>query len=302
MRFIRNIFASALGLFLIGTGRVRKAKEYALSGNVIAAVYFHNPSKKLFTKCVHWLKNKGFIFISENELIDILKNNKPFPKGAVWISFDDGWKDNYINVYPVLESEKIPASFFIVSEAVENSGYYWWTLAEKYKYDLSKNYEEDINKLWQIPEAERKKIIDELSARHGKEMHREAMTVGEIKLMAKHSLVSIGSHTVNHVITINCSGDELQNEFSESKKSLENITGKPVKTFCFPNGDFGEREEVFLKQAGYKAACVCENQFITPQTNLYRITRFSVGEGFFYEELCHIFGVWQRLIVRIKGK
>lgn len=37
------------------------------------------------------------------------------PDYSVWVTFDDGYKDNYINAYPILKKYNIPATFFIAT-------------------------------------------------------------------------------------------------------------------------------------------------------------------------------------------
>jgi len=192
-------------------------------------------------------------------------------------------------------------TFFITTEPVESSGVFWWTLAERFRHKLPEPYNGDIDLLWKIPESERAKIIDKLHSETGDRAEREAMTVSDVKNISGYDFLTIGSHTVNHVITPNCTDEELIYEFEESKKKLESWTGKKVNTFCFPNGDFSQREETFLKRTGYEMAVVAENSFITENTDVYKVPRFSVGEGYFAEELCHMFGVWQRAVKRIKS-
>jgi hypothetical protein len=94
----------------------------------------------------------------------------------------------------------------------------------------------------------------------------------------------------------------LQYELSESKRVLEGWTGRKVKFFSYPNGDYTNKEEEFLISSGYIAATVQDDEFINSKTEIFRIPRFSAGEGYFSEELCHMFGVWQNVIGKIKGK
>jgi peptidoglycan/xylan/chitin deacetylase (PgdA/CDA1 family) len=300
-RKIRNIAAAAAGIGLILFGFVKRAKEQIRKNGYIAGIYFHNPGKALFEKCVRWLLDNGFTVIDTKELAEILSKKKQPPPMAVWLSLDDGWKENMRKVVPYAAENKIPLTFFIPTEVIENSGVYWWSIAEKYQKLLPLPYCGDINKLWQIPESERGKIISGLRVKIEDELPREAMTIDDIKKIAEYEYFTIGSHTVNHVITPNCTDDELDYELSESKKKLEEWTGKDVDFFCYPNGDYSERDEKILQKNGYKFAAAAENKFITGDTKPYCITRFSVGDGYFYEELCHMLGVWQKAMNKFKG-
>ena len=111
-------------------GSIHKAKNAAFESGRITGIAFHNPNKKFFKNSIQWLIRNGFTFISTRQLIDILKNKEKPPNGAVWISFDDGWKQNINNVIPILIEYNIPATFFITTGPAEKDGLYWWKLAE----------------------------------------------------------------------------------------------------------------------------------------------------------------------------
>ncbi len=304
-RKLRDIAASVFGFCLVKLGFVDRAIKKSSLNGYITGIYFHNPGKLLFEKIINWLISNDFIILNSHELEELLTGKGKAPEKAVWISLDDGWADNMQNVYPCALKNNIPLTFYIATEAVEESGYYWWSLAEKYRHLLDEPFRGEINKLWEVPESERKQAIESLKAKLSKDtvglvMEREAMTVEDVKKLAENKLITIGSHTVHHVITPNCTDSELEFELSESKRKLEEWTGRKIEHFCFPNGDLSGREELLLKKTGYRFAAAAENAFITPKTGQYRITRFSIGEGFFYEELCHCFGVWQSVIKKLK--
>ena len=71
------------------------------------------------------MKKNGYFFISIDQLIQYVQNQQEFPKGAVWLSIDDGWKDNIHNIIPVISEYKIPTTFFIATDPVENQGIFW---------------------------------------------------------------------------------------------------------------------------------------------------------------------------------
>ena len=51
----------------------------------------------------------------------------------------------------------------------------------------------------------------------------------------------IGGHSVNHKVLTELSDDELDYEISESKKLLEEITGKRIISFCYPLGKYNKK-------------------------------------------------------------
>jgi peptidoglycan/xylan/chitin deacetylase (PgdA/CDA1 family) len=300
-RKIRNLFGGGLGIGLILFGCVHRARKKTLSGQYVTPICFHNPNEKLFRKCIKWLGKNGYVFISSQQLIDIIKKRSPPPPGAVWISFDDGWKKNVNSVIPAVIELNVPVTFFISTNEIEN-GVFWWSLVYKYRKFLPDEYKNNINELWCIEEHKRKQIIENVNNKvANSNRHREAMTIQDIKFLSNLPQVTIGSHTVHHVITPNCTDRELEFEVRNSKNILETWTGKEIHLFSYPNGDFDGREKKVLKKYGYKLAATIENKLISTNDDLYFIPRFTVmDDGFFSENLCHMLGIWQPFVSIVK--
>jgi hypothetical protein len=91
--------------------------------------------------------------------------------------------------------------------------------------------------------------------------------------------------------------------YGMSFQSKQNLRCGPKRSniFSYPNGDYDDREIEYLK-TGYIMATVQDDESITPETDRYKVPRFSVGEGYFPEELCHMFGIWQRIMKKLKAK
>lgn len=60
-----------------------------------------------------------------SKLTDMMADGKP-TKGAVTISFDDGYADNYDTARPLLEKSGIPATYFVSSGAIKSERDFWW--------------------------------------------------------------------------------------------------------------------------------------------------------------------------------
>ncbi|MBL8017592.1 MAG: polysaccharide deacetylase family protein [Ignavibacteria bacterium] len=301
-RKIRDIAAAAIGYMLIMLGFVSRAKKRVLSSEGVLGVYFHNPERSLFEKSIKWLRKNGFKIITAETLLDILQGRTKAEPGMVWISLDDGWKNNMTNVVPYAAANNVPVTFFISTEPVEASGVFWWRTAADNQDLLDEPFRSDLEMLWKVPESKRSAAITALNQKLKGRLKREAMTVDDVKQIASYSFMNIESHTVHHVITPNCTSEELRRELGESKRRLESWTGREVKVFSYPNGDYTEGEKEYLTEAGYTAAVIQKDELITQGTDIYQVPRYSIGEGYFAEELCHMFGVWQTAIKKLKGK
>lgn len=79
-------------------------------------------------------------------------------------------------------------------------------------------------------------------------------TWDQLREMQKSGLITVASHTVNHLNMKNLSNAEIEREVLESKKVLEKELGIPIDYFTYPEGDFTERAKDKVKEVGYKAA------------------------------------------------
>ena len=230
--------------------------------------------EELFARCIKWLTRCGYTFIDANDLIEILDNRKTGPKGAVWLSFDDGCKELLEDAIPLIQQRNVPVTLFIPSGIVEGDGRFPWMLGKKSSifYEARASY----------------------AAANGV---RDAMTIPEVKQLASLPQVTIGSHTVHHAVTTDLSEDRIRFELGESRRALELWTPAEVKSFAYPEGRYDGRESGFLAEIGYRLAATTENSFITAETNPYRVPRFSIADEItFPEAICNMVGVWRPTI------
>lgn len=299
-RIVRNNLGWLLATSFIQLGFVNKAKRQSFQADKIMSIFFHNPKRKLFKKIVIWLKKNGYTFISCGQLSDILAKKILCPRGSVWISLDGGWKGNIDNVIPVAVEYDIPLTLFICTEAVA-SGTFWWENVRRYAHRLPDDFNAD-NKIRKLPEDARKqalKLINQAALRD--HPLREAMTIEDVRRISAIPQVTIGSHSVSHPLLPNCTDIEIEYELGESKRKLEEWTGKPTRSFAYPGGAFNGRERQTLKKYGYELAATVVNNYATINSDRYLIPRTQVmDDGSFAENLCHALGIWEPIISKIK--
>ena len=297
-RFLRNLASGILAYLLILSGAVARARKQSQQPGKILSIFFHNPPYQLFRKCMRWLVKHGFHFVSTDDVTSFLLHQKPLPAGSVWVTFDDGWKDNLHNVLPVLEEYKIPVTIFIPTGEIERGGF-WFCQAIAHKDKLPATYREHpFESLLAVPNARRMELTRDLYPATSAEY---ILNIEELVKLAKHPLVTLGSHTVNHVVTVHCTETELDEELGKSKEMLEHWTGTPVTSFAYPNGDHDGREAPCLRKYGYQLAATIEEGLIDAQSGPLFLPRNCVlDDGSFAENLCHMLGVWTPFINGLK--
>jgi peptidoglycan/xylan/chitin deacetylase (PgdA/CDA1 family) len=248
----------------------------------------------LFERCLRWLRNAGFTFISADELVAIRRGRADPAPGAVWISIDDGWRGN-LSLLALIERYRVPVTIFLTTEAVDPLGVFWWTCVRDHRQELPKAFRSRVMRVWDLPETLRRELVEPLLRRHAGEYSRQALTAEEVRTLARMPLVSFGSHTVRHPRLPRCDAGQLDEEFRTSKRQIEDWTRRPVRILAYPRSEFDGREEEALVRNGYEMAVTVEERVYRPGAdNPYYVPRIVVGEdSVFSANVCKMVGAWR---------
>ena len=263
--FVRKIYISKQFSYLInliaspwkGKGAIlmyhrilpdEKIKEESDIGLAISCSNFENQIKML--------KSKYKIY-SMDEFIDNLKKGKS--KFMLTITFDDGYKDNLLYALPILEKFEVPALIYITTNFLEQNVNLWWhelmeTIQnrsainfnyEKQNFDfILKNQKQKFSTYNNLRKIFLKLKIDKqielLEKITGtikrKNYSKICLNKKEVKILDNHTLITIGSHTHNHLNLKILSNEEIQYEINKSLEILEDLLNHKIKHFCYPYG------------------------------------------------------------------
>lgn len=140
------------------------------------------------------------------------------------------------------------------------------------------------SKLRLIPDHERQESLNYLE--QWSDVETEARTTylsmshNQIQDTASGGLIKIGSHTMNHHNLAALTRNDQFSEIVDSRKVLQDLTGKDVTTFSYPFGYRGEHytEETveIVKSAGYSCACSGFPGWTLRKTDLFQLPRYVV--------------------------
>ena len=87
-----------------------------------------------FRAQMSFLARDGYRTLSAAEFIAYKNGELKVPKKSVFITFDDGWKDNFIYAYPILHEFGLRATIFLVTQrASEKRGEFIELTHSEYK-------------------------------------------------------------------------------------------------------------------------------------------------------------------------
>lgn len=169
-----------------------------------------------------YLADNGFQTITFEDLDNIGAFSKP-----VMLTFDDGYRDNYEILFPLLKEFNMKATIFVITDTVWSSNY---------------------------------------------------ISQEQIREMSDSGFVSIQSHTVSHASLPSLGGAALNKELSESKRILEELTGRPVIAHAYPCGDNNGNVRAAASQYYDYAVTTNSGKFVCG-SNTLTMNRVGIGRG-----------------------
>lgn len=80
-------------------------------------------SPEKFKAQLKYLKDNGYTPLTMDELYGFLKEKKSIPEKSVVITFDDGYRDNYTNAFPILKEFDFKATIYVIADCIEDGMY-----------------------------------------------------------------------------------------------------------------------------------------------------------------------------------
>jgi len=182
-------------------------------------------------KVEEFLKDLDFL-LKYFEPIDVetlyhLHIHKTIPKKPVFhLTFDDGMKEIYEIVVPILLEKGVPATFFINSGFVDNKALFY-----RHRESLERERGDSCDK------NDRK--IDEFL-----EKNKPYLTTEQIKELSNNGF-TFGAHSVDHPYYNTIPLDEQLRQTRESLDFVSSIINQKLRLFAFPFTDYQVSQQFF---------------------------------------------------------
>lgn len=179
-----------------------------------ADVYRHvSISIATFERQMKFLQDNGYLFLRFSDLRDIRDGKRQLPRRAALVYFDDGYKDNYINVYPILKRLRIPATIFVVTDCIDKKRLLWDSVIDPATANIFLSWE-------------------------------------DLRVMS--DVFDVGTHTVSHRKLTMLEPDEVRKEFVDSQKRIYEMIGKEVIALSYPKSLWTAETRRIAEEAGFE--------------------------------------------------
>jgi len=271
--------------------------------------------KNTFEKQLKFLR-RAFNVISLSELEDRIKNKTHFDDYSCFITFDDGWKDNYVNAFPLLTKFNLPAAIFLSAGFIGQLRIFWQEQLNRclallksnphiYR-DLEKKNGElirqlNLKEIFEEKDKSSRKLVNQLVSelKLKKPSIRQKiidlftselevllqenntpdkfLKWEDVHAMAEHN-ITFGSHGVNHLILTELDNETMCNELKISKQNLEGAINSQITSISYPNGNFNESVIHTTKESGYSIGFTTQPGTMDIHTNHFKIPRINIHQ------------------------
>ena len=238
----------------------------------------------------------SFDVVSLPRLIDRLVAGTANGEEVV-LTFDDGVRNHYSVVWPLLREARVPATFFVCPGLIESGAWLWNTELRTRLSLLGRSERARIASRAGCPRTGEYGMVDwakRLPLDRRREFEEQARaatrqfepTATQLDRNAPLSwvqlkrldpaLVTIGSHTSTHPILTTLTREALDAEIAQSRIMLEQHLGRSVDLFCYPNGanDAATRDAV---RNVFRAALATRQDVVTGAADLFALPRVPAG-------------------------
>jgi peptidoglycan/xylan/chitin deacetylase (PgdA/CDA1 family) len=187
------------------------------------------------------LYRRNFHVVPIADLVGLLRGGgRPAP-WTLAITFDDGYRDNYLAAAPLLREHGLPACFFL------SAGY----VGTERRFP------------WDVEDGVNAGIMSWTEARHLAELGFE-----------------IGAHTVHHRDLGRAGADDFRTEIVPSRRIIEDRIGRPAPYFSYPFGGPGNHSPAArhcVKDAGFHCAFVAHGGPVRAWDDLFLLPRIAIS-------------------------
>ena len=230
------------------------------------------------------------------------RRRRDVPGRAVAITFDDGYKDNFTNAFPILRELRLPATIFLTTGGIDSGEWLWHDkVFEAFHYTdvqmlnlkgqshpLTTRKEKLValdailKRLRELHPEDRDRLIQdligELNPDHQSFSGQDKLAWEDVRTMSQND-IAFGAHTVSHPILSRLSLEEAGQEIMDSKNAIEKHIVGNVRLFAYPNGsrkDFNQAIKDFLKNNQFQCAVTTIWGTNDKETDLFELRRMNV--------------------------
>jgi len=233
------------------------------------------------------------------------RNNGGKPYCA--LTFDDGWRDNFLHAFPLLRERQLSATVFLPVGFIGTNRRFWqerlWF--SRRSFGSTEGFREAVDRvasslpwcrritpdrltfdnvrrlLLERPSMEAEEFVDRLSEVAGHSGESDALAFlswDEIRVMQEGG-ITFGSHTLNHTLLSRADPVTAWREIEGSRQAIAERLGSPPVSIAYPRGATGPHTLCQARYAGYKIGLTTEPGMSVESSDCLLMPRLEISDS-----------------------
>ncbi len=213
--------------------------KVTVAGKVLPILMYHYTPND-FESQLQYIQSHGYTTVTMDDAVAFINGTRTLPAKSVVITFDDGYADQ-MNAYALLAKYQMKATFYII------------TGGEASKWCIG------VDRHWD----------------QGYGCGDSYLTWGQIAQLEQSGLIEIAAHTVDHLNLAQQSAEVQRAEMLNSKLTLEDHLGHPIRHFAYPYGSYNATTVSLARSIGFSSAVTTLPGTIQSVSKLYTLYRIT---------------------------
>ncbi|HEY4784802.1 MAG TPA: polysaccharide deacetylase family protein, partial [Bacteroidales bacterium] len=196
-------------------------------------------TRRNLEKHFRFFKLRGLTSITFKDYLEFASGNKPvsqFPRKPFILTFDDGYRDNFVNMLPLAQKYGLKGVLFLLGDFSVTANF--WDAGE----------DKETNKLMTL---EQKKAFVEAGW-------------------------EIGAHTLSHPDLTKLSQEESNYEIATSKIRVEENLQSHVVSFAYPFGFYNDEIKDLVRNTGFEFGIATDTGGMTIEEDRFAVFRINI--------------------------
>ena len=227
---------------------------------------------------------------------ELLEHESARSSASMFLTFDDGLRNQLDVAYPILQELEIPATFYVCPDLIDARSWVWTYEIRHRIESMTSEMRLDLARDLYCPSADTDSLmarIRSLPLHARQDFHQQVrdstrdfqptleqsrkfdlMDWAELSRLDP-KVITIGSHTMGHAMVNTLTPEQAEHEIVESRRVLEKRLDREVVHFCYPNGLLGPTAEYFVRSTYATATTTAGYCLPREGTDPYRLPRLG---------------------------
>jgi peptidoglycan/xylan/chitin deacetylase (PgdA/CDA1 family) len=247
-------------------------------------------------------------------IVEAIAQGAAPPAGAVAVTLDDGYADNYHHAFPVLRALAFPATVYVATDPIDDGPALWTSelraavlvsRATTLRVEIGGGHvfalddsqarqraiKELTNVLVPVDAALRRRILatirHDLGVNGALDLAGVMLTSAQIREM-HHGGITIGAHTETHSNMTLVTPEQARNEIAGSRERLEAIIGAAVPDFAYPNTGgryphFNQTVAAVVRDVGFRSGVTSRPGVVVAESDRFVLPRVGISPRLYQE-------------------